>query len=109
DGGTFRALTVRLNGHSSALTDLVTRFGARPCDVAAEFVAALRGLVEARTKPTWEKVLSADAADPGSRDALKLAEFTRAAWESLRPRLLAQVTGPGPLLLHNAAPLARYR
>lgn len=107
--GGFRALTVRLNGHASARAELVTRFGARPFNVAAEFVAMLRGLVTARPKPTWEKVLAADAAEPGSRDALKLAEFTRAAWESLRPRLLAEVAGTGPLLLHDAAPLARYR
>ena len=108
-GGKFRALTVRLNGHASARADLVARFGARPFNVAAEFVKALRALVAARPKPTWEKVLAADAAEPGSRDALKLAEFTRAAWESVRPRVLAAVAGDGPLLLHDAAPLARYR
>lgn len=108
DGG-FRALTVRLNGHAMARTDLVARFGARPLNVADRFVATLRDLVAARQKPSWQKVLDADRADPGSRDALKLAEFTQQAWDALRPGLLAAVTGGGPLLLFDAAPLARYR
>jgi serine/threonine protein kinase len=107
--GGFRALTVRLNGHASARAELVGRFGARPFNVAARFVATLRELVSARPKPTWEKVLDADAAQPGSRDALKLAEYARAAWEAVYPELLDAVAGDGPLLLHDAAPLARYR
>lgn len=107
--GGFRALTVRLNGHVSARAELAARLGARPASVAALFVAALRALVDARQRPTWETVLGADAAEPSSRDALKLAELTRQAWQSLRPELLSAVDGAAPLLLHDAAPLARYR
>src|SRR5690606_35699985 len=62
-----------------------------------------------RRKPTWERVLRADAAERGSVDALRLAGFTRAAWEEWRPVLLAAAPGDGRLLLHDAAPLARYR
>jgi hypothetical protein len=105
----FRALTVRLNGHAPARADLATRFGGRPLNVAARFVGALRALVDARAKPTWGKVLDADAAEPGSLDALKLAEFTRQAWQRLQPELLSEVDGAAPLMLHDAAPLARYR
>src|SRR5690606_7841228 len=97
------------NGYTAARADLVARFGARPFPVAERFVATLRGLVAQRRKPTWEKVLRADAAEPGSVDALRLAELARAAWEELRPELLAAVSGAGPLLRHDAAPLARYR
>jgi serine/threonine protein kinase len=107
--GGFRALTVGLNGHAPARADLVARFGARPLNVATRFVTRLRELVAARRKPTWETVLGADAAEPGSRDALKLAEFTEAAWQALRPELLAAAAGDAPLLLYDAAPLARYR
>jgi serine/threonine protein kinase len=107
--GGFRALTVRVNGYLSARAELTARFSARPANVAARFVSALRDLVDARPKPRWQTVLGADAADPGSRDALKLAEFTQQAWDSLRPELLSMVGGSGPLLLHDAAPLARYR
>jgi hypothetical protein len=107
--GGFRALTVRVNGYGSAQVELAARFGARPVNVAARFVSALRSLVDARPKPTWQTVLGADAADPGSRDALKLAEFTRQAWEAVHPELLSIVDGGGPLLLCDAAPLARYR
>jgi hypothetical protein len=107
--GGFRALTVPVKGYLPSQAELAARFGARPVNVAARFVSTLRSLVDARPKPTWETVLGADAADPGSRDALKLAEFTRQAWESLRPELVSMVDGNGPLLLHDAGPLARYR
>jgi hypothetical protein len=67
-------------------------------------------LVDARPKPTWETVLAADAAEPGSRAALKLGEYVADAWSLVRPRLLdPSGVGPdGPLLLEDAAPLARY-
>jgi hypothetical protein len=78
-------------------------------NVAAGFVTSLRALVDARPKPTWQTVLTADAAHPNSRDALKLAEFTDRAARTLRPDLLAGLDRAAPLLLHDAAPLARYR
>jgi serine/threonine protein kinase len=106
----FRALTVRLNRYTRAREELTRRFGARPLNVASLFLAALHELVDARPKPTWETILGADAAEPGSRDAVKLGEYVANAWELVRPRLLDGVGAgaDGPLLLHEAAPLARY-
>ncbi|MBF9132848.1 hypothetical protein I0C86_28395 [Plantactinospora sp. S1510] len=72
------------------------------------FLAKLRTLVEARPKPTWQMVLAADAADPNSRDALKLAEIAARTWQQLRPELLTLPDRRLPLLLFDAAPLARY-
>lgn len=107
--GGFRALTVRTDRYPEARQELASRLSARECNVAGRFMAQLRALVEARPKPTWETVLAADAADPNSRDALKLAEFTSRTWQQLRPELLALPDRRLPLLLFDAAPLARYR
>ncbi|MFY1689799.1 BREX system serine/threonine kinase PglW [Plantactinospora sp. WMMB782] len=106
--GGFRALTVRTDRYPAAQHELVHRLNARPCNVAGRFLAQLRTLVEARPKPTWKTVLAADAADPNSRDALKLAEFATRTWQQLRPELLALPDRRLPLLLFDAAPLARY-
>jgi hypothetical protein len=108
DGG-FRALTVRFDRYPQALAELVGRLGAREFDVAGQFMGRLRALVEARPKPTWETVLAADAADQNSRDALKLAEFAARTWDLLRPELFALPGRGRPLLLFDAAPLARFR
>jgi serine/threonine protein kinase len=108
DGG-FRALSVRSDRVRPAAEELVTRFGARRVSVTGLFIAQLRALVGERAKPTWPKVLEADAADPNSRDALKLAEFTQRAWHQLRPELSTLISREAPLLLDDGASLARYR
>jgi serine/threonine protein kinase len=108
DGG-FRTLTTRTDRVHRSAAELSHRFGARHVSVAGLFVAHLRALVSARTKPTWQTVLAADAADPNSRDALKLAEFTHRAWQALQPELLAMIQRDTPLLLDDGAVFARYR
>ena len=107
--GGFRALTIRTDRYALARQELGSRFGVRPFNVAERFLAELRALVDARPKPTWQTVLAADAADPNSRDALKLAEFAAKAWQQLRPELRALPERGAPVLLFDAAPLARYR
>ncbi len=110
DGG-FRALTVRLHRYARARDELARRFGAEQVSVASLFLSALHELVDAKPKPTWETILGADVAEPGSRAAIKLDEYVADAWGLVRPRLLdaAGSGASGPLLLHDAAPLARYR
>ncbi|MEU8128728.1 BREX system serine/threonine kinase PglW [Micromonospora sp. NPDC049049] len=109
DEGGFRVLTIRADRYAGATRELAGRFAGQPVSVAGRFVSELRTLVESRPKPTWPTVLTADRADPNSRDALKLAEFTGRAWQSLRPALLALPDRQCPLLLVDAAPLVRYR
>jgi hypothetical protein len=94
--------------HKAAI-ELENRFGARRVSVTREFIAQLRALVNERPKPTWRTVLAADAADPNSRDALKLAEFTQRAWQALRPGLLGRIQPGTALLLDDGATFARYR
>ncbi|HEX6968759.1 MAG TPA: BREX system serine/threonine kinase PglW [Micromonosporaceae bacterium] len=108
--GEFRALTVRLSRYAAAREELVRRFSARPVSVAARFVGALRALVDERPKPTWETVLAADVAEPGSRAAIKFGEFVEAAWKRVVPGLREELRrGGGPVLLLDAGVLARYR
>lgn len=53
----------------------------------------------------WNKVLSADAAEPGSRDWTNLQRLVQRTLKSLKPQLL---THTHPILLTNVGLLARY-
>ncbi|MGN9804761.1 BREX system serine/threonine kinase PglW [Micromonospora sp. L32] len=108
--GGFRALTVRLSRYGLAREELARRFDARPVNVAARFLDHLHALVDAHPKPTWETVVGADIAPPGSRGAIKLGEYVERAWQLAAPELRAELSAEaGPVLLHDAAVLARYR
>ncbi|SEU47433.1 BREX system serine/threonine kinase PglW [Nonomuraea wenchangensis] len=108
----FRVLTVRAGLSRQAVTELSNasgRFGAEVVSMTGLFLEVMHELVPPGTKPTWETILRADVAEPGTRAALKLAEYTRTAWGRIEPRvreLLA--TGTGPVLLTDAAVFARY-
>ncbi|MEU8678134.1 BREX system serine/threonine kinase PglW [Streptomyces sp. NPDC048560] len=106
----FRALTVSMSGYLAARDELVRRFDVRPVDVGALFVATMRELVSQGTKPTWETVVEADIAEPGSLPHSRLhSRFIDPAWEHLQPQLEEITsTATGPVLLHGASPLARY-
>lgn len=108
-GSGFRALTVLRTRYVAAREELVGRFGAEPVNVTALFLAKLHELVDPRPRPTWQTILAADAAAPGSRAALKLAEYAEQAWQLAMPSLRDALGGDRPLLLHDAVPFARYR
>ncbi len=91
DGDGFRALSVRRTLTVPAAHRLAARFGAEPLNVAAVFLAALHEQVDPRPLPTWETVLAADAAPPGTRAARKISEYVEAAWAAARLRLLAAI------------------
>jgi hypothetical protein len=110
----FRVLTVRTGLARIAIGALSAQdgqFGASVVSVAELFLTALHEQVDPRPKPTWETILKADAAEPGSRAALKFAEYARTAWGLVEPRIgneLAADAGGGPVLLVDAGVLARY-
>lgn len=108
----FRVLTVRTALTRDAVRELTSdRFGARPVSVTELFLEALHDLVDARPKPTWETILRADVAPPGSKGAMKFAEYARTAWAAVEPRVgeLLSVAGSlSPVLLTDAGVLARY-
>ncbi|MFI9462618.1 BREX system serine/threonine kinase PglW [Streptomyces xiamenensis] len=108
----FRVLTVRTALLGQAELRLGDQgLGVRNVSVAGEFLGALREQVARRPKPTWETLMRADAAPPGSKAAMKFAEYARTAWSVTEPRLaelLAADGAPGPVLLTDAGGFARY-
>ncbi|MFF3607089.1 BREX system serine/threonine kinase PglW [Streptomyces sp. NPDC002463] len=108
----YRVLTVHHGRTVEAIRELAAdRIGARPVSVTELFLESMHGLVPPGTKPTWETLLRADVAEPGSRGAMKFAEYARTAWGTVEPRvreLLDPVTGAGPVLLTETAVFARY-
>ncbi|MER8231480.1 BREX system serine/threonine kinase PglW [Streptomyces sp. NPDC094049] len=108
----FRVLTVHHGRTVDAVRELVAaRIGARRVSVTELFLESMHALVPPATKPTWETLLKADVAEPGSRGALKFAEYARTAWGTVEPcvrELLDPATGAGPVLLTETAVFARY-
>ncbi|MZE77898.1 BREX system serine/threonine kinase PglW [Streptomyces xinghaiensis] len=126
----YRVLTVRQQHVRDAVRELgAERLGARAVSVTELFLEALRGQVTPGTKPTWETLLKADAAEPGSKGAVRFAEYARTAWGSVEPRIAELLGGgradggggradggraagrggaTGPVLLTEAGVFARY-
>ncbi|MFE2686191.1 BREX system serine/threonine kinase PglW [Streptomyces mirabilis] len=110
----YRVLTVRQQLVRDAVRELGgERLGAQALSMTELFLQALHAQVSPGTKPTWETLLKADAAEPGSKGAVRFAEYARTAWGSVEPRiveLLANGGGSvaGPLLLTEAGVFARY-
>ncbi|WP_433453692.1 BREX system serine/threonine kinase PglW [Streptomyces sp. CA-142005] len=106
----FRVLTVPQRRAEDAVRRLASEpYRARPVSVTALFIAELRGVVGEAARPTWETVLKADAAEPGSRAHQQLRIRTDKAWGRIEPQLREQLAeADGPLLLTDTAVLARY-
>ncbi|MGW8973938.1 BREX system serine/threonine kinase PglW [Streptomyces platensis] len=106
----FRVLTVPQRRAEEAVRYLAGEpYGVRPMSLTGLFVAELRGVVGESARPTWETVLKADAAEPGSRAHQQLRIRTDKAWGRIEPRLRERLAEePGPLLLTDTAVLARY-
>ncbi|MFD7433332.1 BREX system serine/threonine kinase PglW [Streptomyces sp. NPDC059861] len=108
----YRVLTVHHGRTVEAVRELTAdRIGAQPVSVTELFLESLHALVPPGTKPTWETLLKADVAEPGSRGAMKFTEYARTAWGTVEPRvreLLAPGAGSGPVLLTEVAVFARY-
>lgn len=122
----FRVLTVRQQLVLGAVRELgAERLGVAALSVTELLLEALHGQVTPGTKPTWETLLKADAAEPGSKGAVRFAEYARTAWGSVEPRIVELLGGGGcgggggggggaaglargPVLLTEAGVFARY-
>ncbi|MFE0422017.1 BREX system serine/threonine kinase PglW, partial [Streptomyces sp. NPDC058953] len=109
----FRVLTVRQQRVRDALRELdAGRLGTAAVSVTELFLEALRAQITPGTKPTWETLLRADAAEPGSKGAVRFAEYARTAWGAVEPRITELLRGggdgAGPVLLTEAGVFARY-
>jgi serine/threonine protein kinase len=114
----YRVLTVGQRSVRGAVSALRSeRLGAEAVSVTELFLQALHAQVTPGTKPTWETLLKADAAEPGSKGAVRFAEYARTAWGAVEPRIAELLgnggggggAGPvGPVLLTEAGVFARY-
>ncbi|MGW5971764.1 BREX system serine/threonine kinase PglW [Streptomyces sp. NPDC055186] len=109
----YRVLTVGQRSVREVVAGLgAERLGAQALSVTELFLEALHGQVTPGTKPTWETLLKADAAEPGSKGAVRFAEYARTAWGSVEPRIVELLGngggGAGPVLLTEAGVFARY-
>ncbi|MFC8034197.1 BREX system serine/threonine kinase PglW [Streptomyces griseoincarnatus] len=108
----YRVLTVHHGRTVEAVRELTAaRIGAQRVSVTELFLESLHALVPPGTKPTWETLLKADVAEPGSRGAMKFSEYARTAWGAVEPQvrdLLTPGAGSGPVLLTEVAVFARY-
>jgi serine/threonine protein kinase len=110
--GGLLVLTVEPRQARHAEAELLRRFGPEsglsPALQRVSFDALLLKALRAQAaaaKVDWNKVLSADAAEPGSRDWTNLQRLVQRTLASLRPLLLESTN---PLLLTNVGLLARY-
>ncbi|WP_019931237.1 BREX system serine/threonine kinase PglW [Nocardia sp. BMG111209] len=104
----FRVLTSPASAGIRPVVELRERFSARPLSATALFLSVLHDLVPPGSKPTWDTILRADVAEPGSRSALKFSEYVRTAWGRIEPEIADNIGGDGPLLLTETLVFARY-
>ncbi|MBF6471617.1 MULTISPECIES: BREX system serine/threonine kinase PglW [Nocardia] len=105
----YRVLTVRAPLSTLAAAELTDRFSAEPVSVTALFLAALRELIPASGKPTWETILRADVAAPGTQHARKFGEYARTAWGRVEPQISELLdTAAAPVLMTDTLAYARY-
>ncbi|MFE4674493.1 BREX system serine/threonine kinase PglW [Streptomyces sp. NPDC056723] len=108
----LRVLTVPARrAHTAARLLGQEPYGAEPLSLTGLFLDELHAMVDGRPRPTWQTVVEADAAAPGTADRRNLEVVASRAWNQLEPRLAARLepgAGDGPLLLTEAAVLARY-
>ncbi|MEV5828463.1 BREX system serine/threonine kinase PglW [Spirillospora sp. NPDC052242] len=102
DSGGFLALKCRTRYTESMLDVLTVWKGVTPVNVTSTFTEALRAIVAARGKPTWEKMLGADPA--------KAPHVFHDLIDQALAEVEKKVAGvEGVALLHDATPLARYK
>jgi len=110
--GGLLVMTVEPRQARHAEAQLLRRFGnpsgISPALQRISFDAVLLNALRAQASAAhvdWNKVLSADAAEPGSRDWSHLQRLVQRTLVTLKPLLLAN---PHPILLTNVGLLARY-
>ncbi|MGC5248847.1 BREX system serine/threonine kinase PglW [Gordonia sp. DT219] len=102
----------RPGDHTEVARFLADEHGGQIVDVTDEIVDSMREFAETKGLP-WSLVQSADAAEPGTRDARGLRAVLDQVMPQIRSRLDGLVFGDAarnsvPLVLTELSPLARY-
>ena len=99
------------SGPTAALAALVGQFGAKVVDVTQVLIDAMKAQA-AEFGLDWEFVQAADAAPDGTRDAEGLSVLVERSLPAIEAAITAAAAGKPegtrPVLLTEAAPLARY-
>lgn len=104
----FLALGVPAGRYEQAMAILRDRLGATVVDVTDILVTAMRRQADELGLP-WDTVMASDAAESGSRAAAGLASLVSRTVPAVHEAIESQATtGAGPVLITEAAPLARY-
>jgi hypothetical protein len=107
----FLALGVEGRYVDAAVNRLTSELGARVLDVTEVLIEAMRAAA-AQVGLPWETVRAADAAPEGSRDQQGLATLVTRALPAVDQAIEALAAdrepSTAPILLTEAAPLARY-
>lgn len=106
----FLALGIRADRVPRFVTAARVRYGATVVDLTGVLLDALRS-VSAAAGLSWDLVRAADAESEPSRGRKGLNELVRRAWptvEAAVEQALADGDADAPVLLTEAAPLARY-
>jgi len=108
--GGFLAVKARRTHAAAARDALRLLDGVTPIDVTAEFVATLRVVVAEQGKPRWDTVLAADSPDASPAARTGFGRLLDQTWRRLERRIRAAggEASDRIVLLHDAAPLARY-
>ncbi|MGW4849037.1 BREX system serine/threonine kinase PglW [Nocardia brasiliensis] len=105
----FRVLTVRSSLANLAADEIASRFAAEPISMTALFLSVMHDLIPVGGRPTWETILIADAAEPGSTRAIRFAEYARTAWGRIEPQVGTRLAAAaGPVLITDTSVFARY-
>jgi serine/threonine protein kinase len=103
----FLALGVDAMHLDRAQTLLSARHGVTVVDVTGVLLDAMRAQAAAAGLP-WDAVRAADAAAPGTRDAQGLAALVTRTLPAVNTAIDSAAQGDSPVLITQAAPLARY-
>ncbi|MEV6965197.1 BREX system serine/threonine kinase PglW [Hamadaea sp. NPDC051192] len=98
--GRYLALLTSLRTHDRARRELLARLDMQELDVTAVLLARLRALGF-----PWEAIIAADSGNPKDPDFRGLTELVQ---HHVVPTLAEALSAPDPLLITEAAPLARY-
>jgi hypothetical protein len=103
-GSSALTLCAHPRAYRQAAATLARDYGVEIVDVASELVQAVKATANSR-KVNWELVLRTDAEPNSGADWSRLLQLVKLAWGE---RWKSIVADPRPILLINAAPLARY-
>jgi serine/threonine protein kinase len=105
--GGFIALKVPMRAATANCAAIAALDGVRSVNVTTRFVRLLKEAVAERGRPQWETVLAADSPDASPAARNGFAQLLQKTWARLESEVRDAGNG-SMVLLHDAAPLARY-